>query len=327
MVDLSVEICGLKLKNPIVLSSGPLTASSKGVIRAAKEGFGAVVTKSVCLEEKHGHPHPRIVDVRPYYMINAVGLENKGVRAFTKEIKEIKENVDIPLIVSIFAKTGTVEEFCEVAKIAEEAGADMLELNVSCQHPTHREYGFFLGHEIERIPKITKAVRNSVKIPITVKLPSYRILEVPLLAKAVEEAGGNAVTVVNTLPALLIDVNTAKPKLGNPHGIGGLSGPAVKPIAVRCIADTARMIKIPIMGTGGASNGMDVIEMMMVGASAVQIHTIAMWKGLSIVKSMINEIEKFLEDKGYKSVREIIGLALKNLPKKPIQFEGIEATI
>lgn len=326
-MDLSVEICGLKFKNPVILSSGPLSATSRGALTAAKEGFGAVVTKSVCFEEKHGHPHPRVADVKPCYMINAVGLPNKGIKYFSREICEIKENTEIPVIVSIFAKTGTIEEFCETAKKAEDAGADMLELNVSCQHPTHREYGFFLGQELDRIPKITKAVKSNVKIPIAVKLPSYRLLEVPLLAKAVEEAGGDAVTVVNTLPALLIDANTAKPRLGNPYGIGGLSGPAVKPIVLRCIADTARIVNIPIMGTGGASNGIDVIEMMMVGASAVQIHTIAMREGLSVVKRIINEMKEFLKNKGYKSIKDVIGLALRNLPNKPIQFEKAEIRI
>jgi dihydroorotate dehydrogenase (NAD+) catalytic subunit len=313
-MDMSVNLAGIKLKNPLILAAGPLTTTSKGILRAAKAGFGGVVAKSVGLRKKEGHPFPRIIKPTDFYMINAEGLPNPGYKIFSKEVKKAKKS-DICIIASVF---GTTAEICEVSTAMEKAGADMIELNLSCPHPTDKEVGFTQGDDPKIVGEIVREVKKVVEIPVCPKLPSSRLLDVPLVAKVAEKKGADAVTLVNTFPALAIDIKTHKPMLGNPNGVGGMSGPAVKPVVVKVIAETARMVNIPIMGTGGCSCGNDVIEMMLAGATAVQVTTVILTKGFGIVPRMLEEIKGYLRKSRTHAVSELIGGSLKYLPTKPL---------
>lgn len=313
-MDLSVNVAGIKLKNPLILAAGPLTTTSKGMLKAAKAGFGGVVAKSVGLQKKEGHPFPRIIKPTDFYMVNAEGLPNPGYKVFTKEVKKAKKG-GVCIIASVF---GSAAEICEVSTAMEKAGADMIELNLSCPHPTDKEVGFTQGDDPEIVREIVREVKKVVEIPICPKLPSTRLLDVPLIAKVAEKEGADAVTLVNTFPALALDIKTHKPMLGNPDGVGGMSGPAVKPMVVKVIAETARMVNVPIMGTGGCSSGSDVIEMMLAGATAVQVTTAVLTKGFGIVPRMLEEIKRYLRKNETHAVSELIGASLKYLPNKPL---------
>lgn len=320
MADLSVEVFGIKFKHPIILSSGCLTHTGAGMIKGLEGGASAAIGKTCGKNAKEGHPQPQIIrKASKSYMINAQGIPNPGVERFKEDIIKAKNAGLGPVLASALGETP--EDFAIVAKGLEEAGAELIELNVSCVHPTHGvKYGFLSGDRPEQIYDTVKAVKQAVRIPVVPKISSHKILDVPLFAKAAEEAGADGVTLVNTLPALELDPETLKPALGNPDGVGGLSGEAVKTIVLRCVADTARVVKIPIMATGGCTTGVDAAEMLAVGASIVQIHTAPMYYGMNVFTKIANELNEYMDAHGFKSVQELIGYSIKFLPEKPVQM-------
>jgi len=254
-------------------------------------------------------------------MINAQGIPNPGMELFKEEIIKAKDANLAPVLASALGENP--EDFAIVARAMEEAGAELIELNVSCVHPTHGvKYGFLSGDKPEQVYNTVKAVKEVVSIPVVPKISSHKILDVPILSKAAEEAGADGVTLVNTLPALELDPETLKPSLGNPDGVGGLSGEAVKTIVLRCVADTARIVKIPIMATGGCTTGIDAAEMLAVGASIVQVHTAAMYYGMKAFAKIAEELSKYMDAHNFKEMKDLIGYSLQFLPEKPVQMSN-----
>lgn len=297
---LNVELAGLRLANPTMLAAGILGMTSFSLRRVADAGAGAVVTKSVGLKPRAGYVNPTLVKVDCGY-INAMGLPNPGIKYFEKEIREAK-TIGCPIIVSVYGFS--VEEFLMVASKASQAGADALELNVSCPHV--EKTGSEIGQDPKLLKTIVKAVKKEVDNPVFVKL-TPNVTSIIECAKAAEDGGSDAITAINTVRAMAIDAETARPILGN--RFGGLSGPALKAIALRCVYEIYRKTELPIIGCGGISGWRDAVEFMLAGAAAVQIGTAISSKGLEVFRSINDGVEAYLEAKGCESVREIVGLS------------------
>jgi dihydroorotate dehydrogenase (NAD+) catalytic subunit len=297
---LSVKVCGMRLKNPTILASGILSSSGSSLKRVAKSGAGAVVTKSIGVEPREGHKNPTVIEIHNG-LLNAIGLANPGYKEFRREIEVAKQG-GVPVIGSVFGFTS--EEFVEVAKAMQSYGVAAIELNLSC--PNIEEASYY-GQSPELSFEVVKAVKKSVKIPVIAKL-SANVSDIVEIAKACEEAKCDAITAINTIKAMKIDIKTKKPVLGNK--IGGLSGPSIKPIAVRCVYEIARETSVDIIGCGGVTSGEDAIEFLMAGARAVQIGTGVLYKDVSVFRKVSREIEAFMKQEGYKNLEELIGVAL-----------------
>ena len=297
---LSVELAGLQLANPTMLAAGILGMTSLSLRSVAEAGAGAVVTKSIGLKPRTGYVNPTLVKVDCGYL-NAMGLPNPGIEYFEKEIREAK-TIGCPIIVSVYGFS--VEEFVQVAKKANQAGADALELNVSCPHV--EKTGSEIGQDPRLLKTIVKTVKREVDNPVFVKL-TPNVTSIIECAKAVEEAGSDAITAINTVRAMAINAETTRPILGNQ--VGGLSGPALKTIALRCVYEIYHTTRLPVIGCGGISGWRDAVEFMLAGAVAVQIGTAISSKGLEVFRSINDGIKRYLETKGFESVREIVGIS------------------
>ena len=299
---LEVEIAGLKLQNPIMLAAGILGMTGALLLEAIDNGAGAVVTKSVGPKPQEGYHNPAVVHVN-CGLLNAMGLPNPGVHDFAEEIREIKQaRAHVPIIVSVYSFSA--EEFAETARVAAKAGADAIELNVSCPHV--KKTGSEIGQSPSLVAEVVKKVKAVAHKPVIVKL-TPNVADIVEIAKAGVDAGADAITAINTLRAMAIDVETAQPILANK--IGGLSGPAIKPVAVRCVYELYESVNVPIIGCGGVTTWQDAVEFMLAGASAVQIGTAIASKGLGVFKSVANGIDSFLKRKGFGSVKDIVGLS------------------
>jgi len=299
---LSTNLAGLKLENPTMLASGVLGYSTESLNRVAKGGAAAVVTKSIGLEPRFGYPNPTIVQVEAG-LINAMGLPNPGIDLYAQEIKYCKTVMRVPVIVSVFGYSAN--EYTQVAKEAVDAGADAVELNVSCPHVQ------FTGAEIGQNPKLLAEVVAKVKAavdkPVIVKL-SPNVADIAVTAKAAVEAGADVLTAVNTLKAMAINAETMLPVLSNLKG--GLSGPAMKPIALRCVYDIREELPdVPIIGCGGIADWTDAVEFFLAGASAVQVGTAIALENMDVFKAITKGVENYLRKKHYRSVKEIVNLA------------------
>jgi dihydroorotate dehydrogenase (NAD+) catalytic subunit len=298
---LSVNLSGLKLANPTMLASGILGYSAESLGSVAEGGAGAVVTKSVGLKPRVGYANPTVVQVE-FGLINAMGLPNPGIDEYINEIHAAKTVLTVPLIVSVYGFSA--EEYATAAQKAAEAGADAVELNVSCPHVKET------GSEIGQNPKILKDVVRKVKAalnrPVFVKL-SPNVTDIVEVAEAAAEGGADALTAINTVRAMAIDCETAMPILSNKRG--GLSGPAIKPMALRCVYDINEKVKVPIVGCGGIANWRDAVEFLLAGASAVQIGTAIALENSTIFDAVSRGIEAYLKKKGFESVKEIVGLS------------------
>ncbi len=297
---LATEIAGLKLANPTMLAAGILGLTGSSLRSVVEAGAGAVVTKSLGLKPREGYPNPTVVQV-DCGLLNAMGLPNLGVHHFGEEIKEVKET-EVPVIVSIYAFSS--EEFAKAAEVAVDMGADALELNVSCPHV--EETGAEIGSDLELVTEVVRKVKNKVDKPVFVKL-TPNVANIVEVAEAAVEAGAEAITAINTVRAMAIEIETTRPLLANK--IGGLSGPAIKPIAVRCVYEIYREVDVPVIGCGGITDWRDAVEFMLAGASAVQIGTAIAFKGLGVFKSVTRGIDAYVRKKGFGSVKDIVGLA------------------
>jgi len=298
---LNISFAGLKLKNPTVLASGILGYSAESLERIIEGGAGAVVTKSIGLTPRIGYPNPTVVQVK-CGLINAMGLPNPGIEAYVQEIRHAKSILSVPLIVSVYGFSA--QEYAMTAKKAAEAGADAVELNVSCPHV--KETGSEIGQNPEILTKVVKKVKAKVHKPVFVKL-SPNVTDIVEVAEAAVKAGADALTAINTVRAMAIDVETALPVLSNKRG--GLSGPAIKPIALRCVYDIYEEVKAPIMGCGGITSWSDALEFFLAGASAVQIGTAIALKNAGVFKVINRGVDAYLKKKGFGSVKEIVGLS------------------
>ena len=298
MADLSVNICGVDFKNPIIPASGVF-----GYGREYEELFplsklGGIATKGTTITRRNGNPSPRIAET-PSGMLNSVGLQNPGIDYFIETELPNLLTKDTVIIANIAGST--VEECVTIAEKLDKTDVHMIELNISC--PNVKQGGAAFGTSCASAENITAEVRKSTEKPLIVKL-SPNVTSIADIAKAVESAGADSVSLINTLLGMRIDINTQRPILKN--NVGGLSGSAVFPIAVRMVWQVANAVKIPVIGMGGVSSGKDAIELMMAGASAVQVGAAIFTDPFAPVK-IIDEMNGWLDSKNIKSVREIIG--------------------
>ncbi len=301
-MDISITIAGLSLRTPVILASGVLGSRYGTINRVIKDTFvGAIVTKTFTKEPREGYLTP-IVAYTEAGLVNAVGLANPGI----DNLKEILSNVikEVPVIVSI--ASSTPKEFTEMSVKAEEAGADAVELNLSCPHV--KGHGLEIGQDPKYVKEIVESAKSVLKIPVFAKLGfNDKVVEV---AKEAEKAGVDAIVAINSVKAMVIDIYAKKPVLSNKYG--GLSGPAIHPIAVRIVYDLYENVEVPIVGVGGITKWEDAIELILAGASSVAIASAIAIKGINVINEVVNGIISYLESEGYRSLKEIIGLAHKN---------------
>jgi dihydroorotate dehydrogenase (NAD+) catalytic subunit len=305
MVDLSTTLCGNKLSNPTVLASGFLGLDWASLDRVAKAGAGAVTTKSCNLEGRDGYNNPTVL-ANENFMLNAIGLANAGAENEVEELKILNKKTKATIIASVFENSP--ERFGEVAKKISEGKPHLIELDLSCPHlggAGFEKYKDFAA-DPEMIIAVIKEVKKKTKIPIFAKL-SPNVPNIIPLAKAAEEAGANGITAINTAGGMLISAEFKKPILHNKFG--GLSGPAIKPIALKCVYQIYENVKIPIIGTGGVTNGLDAIEMLMAGSTAIGIGTATYYRGIDVFKEICKEMEEWMKKNEYDSVKELIGAA------------------
>lgn len=298
MVDLTTSVGRLEMKNPTMLASGILGETGELLLRVAGSGAGAVVTKSIGLEPREGHPNPTVIEME-HGLLNAVGLANPGIEVFKGEM-DVATKADVPVIGSIFG--GDAAEFAQLAGKMEEYGADAVELNLSCPHA--EGLGYEIGSEPKNVEEITKEVKGSVNIPVFPKL-TPNVKSIVDLADAAAKGGADAVVAINTVRAMAISPEARMPVLANK--IGGLSGTAIRPIGVRCVYEIWKDVPIPVIGVGGVSSGMDALEYLMAGASAVQMGSGVWIGGPEVFSKICGEIEDFMEKNGYKSLNDVLG--------------------
>ncbi len=298
-MTLSVKVGGLKLRNPFILASGILSHGSL-LKRAAGAGAGAVVTKSLTLEPREGYPTPALVAFEGGF-VNAMGLPNPGCEEYLRTDLPLAKEGKVPVIVSL---AGSHEgEFERMAVLAADAGADALELNLSCPHAEKR--GLELGQDPAIVRKIVRRVRSCTSLPIWVKLGLCDSLIDSALA--CQQEGAQAVVAINTLRSMIIDVDARRPTLSNLFG--GLSGPALRPVAVRCVFELYEKLSIPIIGSGGVMGWRDAVEFMLAGAAAVQVGSAVAIKGLQIFRELCDGLGAYLKKEGFSSPTNLVGLA------------------
>lgn len=298
MADLSVNICGIDFKNPVIPASGVFGYGREYEELFPLEKLGGIATKGTTLHRRTGNLSPRIAET-PSGMLNSVGLQNPGIDHFIN--KELPYLLEKNTIILANIAGSTVEECVQVAEKLEDTDVHMIELNISC--PNVKQGGAAFGTSCEMASEVVKNVRKATSKPLVVKL-SPNVTSIADIAKAVEASGADAVSLINTLLGMRIDINTRRPILRN--NVGGMSGRAVFPIAVRMVWQVANAVKIPVIGMGGVSSGKDAIELMMAGASAVQVGAAIFTDPYAPVK-IIEEMNDFLDDKNIPSVRDIIG--------------------
>lgn len=298
MADLSVKICGVDFKNPIIPASGVFGYGREYEELFPLEKLGGIATKGTTLNRRTGNLAPRIAET-PSGMLNSVGLQNPGIDHFIS--KELPYLLEKNTVILANIAGSTVEECVQVAEKLEPTDVHMIELNISC--PNVKQGGAAFGTSCEMAGEVVRQVRKATTKPLVVKL-SPNVTSITDIAKTVEDAGADAVSLINTLLGMRIDINTGRPVLRN--NVGGMSGPAVFPIAVRMVWQVANAVKIPVIGMGGVSSGRDAIELMMAGASAVQVGAAIFTDPYTPVK-IIDEMNDFLYSKNISSVRDIIG--------------------
>lgn len=302
MADLSVNFAGIKMKNPVMSASGTFGSGVEyaGVFDVGM--MGALVTKGLTLRPRAGNKPPRICET-PAGLLNAVGLQNPGVDAFIKDVLPEMLCFGVPVIANIAGSTK--DEFVEIAERFSGTGVAGLELNISC--PNVKTGGMALGTAPEVAAQVVEAVIEVSDLPVIVKL-TPNVTNIVELARAVADAGADALSLINTLVGMMIDVEQRKPVLGNV--VGGLSGPAIRPVAVRAVWQVAQAVEIPIIGIGGICTGRDALEFMMAGASAVAVGSAFFNNPLAAVR-IIAELEEYCFDHGVEKLQDIVGVAWK----------------
>jgi dihydroorotate dehydrogenase (NAD+) catalytic subunit len=298
VTNLTTTIGPLRLKNPTMLASGIMDEDAGSIQRIINGGAGAIVTKSIGMHPRDGYPNPTILEL-DNGLLNAMGLPNPGIDHYEAEMKKLQSS-PVPIIGSIFG--ADTKEFLTLAGKMETYGAAAVELNVSCPHA--HNYGLEVGCDPILVQNIVSSVKDHVRIPILVKI-SPNVTNIVEIAKAAEHGHADAIVAINTIKGMKIDLETRRPILANKTG--GYSGPAIKPIGVRCVYDIAATVDIPVVGVGGITTGQDVIEYLLAGASAVQIGSAVYYRGVDVFKKICREIEHWMTAHHYKSIRELIG--------------------
>jgi dihydroorotate dehydrogenase (NAD+) catalytic subunit len=301
MERISTEIARVSFRNPVFLASGIWGESGLSLARAYKDGAGAVITKSIGPVPREGYPNPTVVELGDWGLINAMGLPNPGIESYKEEIA-IARKGGAAVIGSLFG--ANPEEFAAIAKAMEESGAVSLELNLSCPHA--KGLGSEIGQDPKALSEVISAVKKSVRIPVWAKL-TPNTHDVAALAEAAAKAGADAVAAINTVRAMAIDSKAMRPILA--HGLGGMSGPAVKPIGLACVWQIYERVKIPIVGIGGIATGEDAFEYILAGASAVEVGTALAQKGAGLFREVCNGLDAQLKEHGFSNLKEAVGAA------------------
>lgn len=306
MADLTTKLGKLTLKNPVMTASGTFGYGSEYASFFPPSELGAVVVKGIAPLPVHGNPTPRTVEVSAG-MLNAIGLQGPGVEKFLHDENYLPylRKSGATTIVNIWGKK--VEDYAYVAERleAEKDGIAALEVNVSC--PNVKEGGIAFGTDIASMQEVIRAVRKATTLPIITKL-SPNVTKIGDFAKGAEDAGSDMVSLINTIPGMAIDIETCRPKIANITG--GLSGPAIKPIAVRMVYEAAQAVKIPVIGMGGIMNAEDAVEFLIAGASAVAVGTAIFCDPMAPIR-VIEGLNAYLDRKGFSSVSEIVGTLKK----------------
>jgi len=295
----STTLGPLTLKNPVLVAAGTFGYGLEFQEFFDVNLLGGVITKTLTLKPRDGNPAPRVVET-PSGMLNAVGLQNVGVEAFLKDKWPGLSVLKVPVIVSIAGFTD--QEFIDIAKQFAEIPVAALELNLSCPNVSHGAGNRCFAQSAEQTQAVVRAVKQIVKVPVFAKL-SPEVADLPAIAKAAADAGADVITLINTMAGMVIDVDKETPVLAN--RTGGLSGPAIRPIAVRCIWEVHQSIKTPILGLGGVASGRDALELILAGASAVAVGTANFWNPRAPVM-VLEELNHLLSKKG-KALKDLVG--------------------
>ncbi|MDR3306527.1 MAG: dihydroorotate dehydrogenase [Endomicrobium sp.] len=297
--DLSIDFAGIKFKNPVFTASGTFGYGYELADLISLEKLGAIVTKTITLEPRFGNVQPRIAEVASG-MLNTIGLQNIGVKAFVEEPLDNLCKIGVPVMVSVAG--AAVNEYVETVKtLSARSGVSAIELNLSCPNLKKN----IVCHDLPLMQDVVKSVKKVAKVPVIAKL-SPLVADISEFALAAQNAGADGVTLANAYPAMAIDIKTFKPKLSTVKG--GMSGTCVKPMSVRCVYDAYQNIKIPIIGCGGIMIGEDAVEFMLAGASVISVGSASLLSPENLIK-IIDGIEEILKEKNIKSVRDIIGVA------------------
>ncbi|MTI79782.1 MAG: dihydroorotate dehydrogenase [Firmicutes bacterium] len=299
--NLAVNIGGLQMKNPVTTASGTFGFGPEYSPYIDINQLGAVVVKGTTLKPRQGNPTPRMVET-PSGILNSIGLQNPGVEYVIEHYLPYFKTLQTPVIVNISGDT--VEDYAQVAeKLSQAGGVAALEVNISC--PNVKKGGMAFGSDPAMAAEVTAAVRSATNLPLVVKL-SPNVTDITKVAESVTKAGANALSLINTLLGMAIDINTGRPVLGNI--MGGLSGPAVKPVALRAVWQVYDAVQLPIIGMGGISTAEDALEFIMAGASAVALGT-ANFINPRVAVEVVDGIEEYLTKNGINDVNELVGVA------------------
>ena len=296
--NMQVDFCGVKFKNPIITASGTFGSGQEYAEYFDLARLGGITTKGVSIVPWEGNETPRVAET-PSGMLNAIGLQNPGAEVFIRRDLEFLKDIDTNVIVNLCGHSE--EEYIAVAERMDETFVPLLELNVSC--PNVKAGGIAFGTEPKKLQEITEAVKKRVKKPLIVKL-SPNVTSIAEMAKAAEAGGADGVSLINTLLGMKIDVRKRRFLLAN--RTGGLSGPAIHPVAVRMVYEAAKAVKIPVIGMGGVASAEDALELMLAGASLVAVGMMSFHDPLTAVKC-VEGIEEFMTREGIREVKELIG--------------------
>ncbi|WP_072524782.1 dihydroorotate dehydrogenase [Clostridium sp. Marseille-P3244] len=298
-MDTRINIAGVEWKNPVTVASGTFGSGAEFADYMDLNRLGAVTTKGVANIPWSGNPTPRVAETYGG-MMNAVGLQNPGIDVFCQRDIPFLKQYDTRIIINVCGRS--TEDYCEVVERLADEDVDMLEINISC--PNVKEGGIAFGQDPQAAEAITKAVKKYAKQPVIMKL-SPNVTSISEMAKAVEAGGADAVSLINTITGMKIDIHRKTFVLAN--RTGGVSGPAIHPIAVRMVYEAANAVNVPVIGMGGIASAEDAIEMLLAGASAVSVGT-ANFHDPAVTVKIIEGIEQYMKDQGFKNVKEMIGI-------------------
>jgi dihydroorotate dehydrogenase (NAD+) catalytic subunit len=301
MADLGVRCAGLSLRNPFLLASGIWGESGDSLAGAWKAGAGGVITKSIGSVPRPGYPNPTVETYERWGLLNAMGLPNPGIEEYPQEI-EAAQRAGATVIGSVFA--GDASEFARLARRMQESGVVAVELNLSCPHA--EGFGTEVGSDPDEVERIVRSVVASVSVPVIAKI-TPNTSDPAALAAAAEHGGAAAVSAINTLRALAIDVRLRRPVLS--HGLGGLSGSAIKPVGLACVWQIYEAISIPVIGVGGIMRAEDALEYLMAGARALEVGTAVAFEGIGVFARLTRDLSALLDELGFQRVEDAVGAA------------------